>query len=180
MNMYKKVLFFFLVFFPLYSTVYAQTSTATIIPAKEFDTSAFPQWAKDLRRAEIVAFGSFPFTIFMATFAMDTTRYFNNGQDIRYAPWPLRPAGGVEMNTDERLITIGAAAAGSVLISLVDYFIVQYKRNKIEKQNQNLPDGSPIIIRRPLSGSDPGAEGEAAVQVEDENKAGSPPESGEP
>jgi hypothetical protein len=179
--MNKKGMFFaWFVFFSLNSTLYAQTSssTTTIMPSVEFDTSTFPQWAKDLRRAEIIAFGSFPFTIFMATMAMDTTRYFNNGQDIRYAPWPLRPAGGVEMNTNERLITIGAAAAGSIVISLVDYFIVQYKRNKTEKQNRNLPDGSPIIIRRPLSGPAPGAEVEAEPQAEAE--AGFPPENGEP
>jgi hypothetical protein len=149
MSINKKVLCFFLVFFSLYSTVSAQTSTATIIPAKEFDTSAFPQWAKDLRRAEIVAFGSFPFTIFFATFAMDTIRFSNNNWDTRYAPWPIRSSGGVEMNTNQRLITIGAAAAGSILISLADHLIVRYKRNKAEREKLNLPDGSPIIIRRP-------------------------------
>jgi hypothetical protein len=174
MKINKPALFFSVfVFFSLHGAVYAQTSTATVIPSGAFDTSAFPLWAKDLRRAEIIAFGSFPFTIFLATFAMDTTRYFNHNQDMRYAPWPLRSAGGIEMNTNERLISIGVAAAGSVLISLTDYFIIQYKRNKIKKQNLNLPDGSPIIIRRPLSGP-------ADTGVEVETETGSPPETGEP
>jgi hypothetical protein len=139
----------FYLFFSLNSTVYAQTTAVT--SAKEFDTSTFPQWAKDLRRAEIVAFGSFPFTLFLASFATDTVRFANNNWDTRYAPWPIRSAGGIEMGTRQRLITIGGAAAGSVLISLVDYAIVQYKRNKVKRQSLDLPDGSPIIIRRPWS-----------------------------
>ncbi|MFP3089303.1 hypothetical protein LQZ21_03135 [Treponema sp. TIM-1] len=158
----------FFVVFSLNLTVYAQTSssTTTVMPSVEFDTSTFPQWAKDLRRAEIVAFGSFPFTLLLATFTTDTVRFANNSWDTRYAPWPIRRSdGGVEMNAKQRFITIGAAAAGSVLISLVDHFIVRYKRNKAEEERRNLPDGSPIIIRRPW----PETDTETGVEVLPEN-----------
>jgi hypothetical protein len=147
------------VLFSLNTAVYAQSSTSdATMSSVEFDTSGFPQWAKDLRRAEIVAFGSLPFTLFVATFATDTFRFANNSWDTRYAPWPIRSAGGIEMNTNQRLLTIGAAAAGSILISLADHFIVRYKRNKAEKARLNLPDGSPIIIRRPWPETDTGVE----------------------
>lgn len=151
----------FLVCFSFNITLYAQTSssTTTVMPSVEFDTRSFPQWAKDLRRAEIVAFGSFPFTMFLASFTMDTVRFSNNNWDTRYAPWPIRSAGGVEMDANQRLITIGAAAAGSILISLADHLIVRYKRNKAEKERLNLPDGSPIIIRRPWPEPGPEAGG---------------------
>ncbi|MDR2760040.1 MAG: hypothetical protein LBB78_11750 [Spirochaetaceae bacterium] len=157
----------FFVFFSLNIAVHAQTSSSstTIMPSVEFDTSAFPQWAKDLRRAEIVAFGSFPFTILLASFTTDTIRFANNNWDTRYAPWPIRSAGGIEMDSKQRVITIGAAAAGSILISLADYFIVRYKRNKAEKERLNLPDGSPIIIRRPW----PEADTETGVEDSSEN-----------
>ncbi|MDR2364133.1 MAG: hypothetical protein LBD65_06935 [Spirochaetaceae bacterium] len=151
-----RVLIF--IFFSLNGNVYAQTTTD--IPSKEFDTTSFPLWVRDLRRAEIVAFGSFPFTLFLTSFTMDTLRSANHNWDARYAPWLFRPAGGIDMNTNERLITIGAAAAGSVLISLVDYCIVQYKRNKVKKQSLNLPDGSPIIIRHPRPETDAETNGE--------------------
>ncbi|MDR0689428.1 MAG: hypothetical protein LBG08_04050 [Spirochaetaceae bacterium] len=158
----RMLFFFFFVFLSLNIPIYAQTSstTTTVMPSLEFDTSAFPQWAKDLRRAEIVAFGSFPFTLFVATFATDTVRFANNNWDTRYAPWPIRSAGGIEMSTNQRLMTIGAAAAGSILISLADHFIVRYKRNKVERERLNLPGGSPIIIRRPWSetGAEAGVE----------------------
>jgi hypothetical protein len=117
--------------------------------SKDPEPLDLPQWVKDLRRAEIVAFGSLPFTIFFATTAMDTFRYINHGNDARYAPWPLKSAGAVGMNTDEVVITIMSAVGGSLLISLADYFIVRYKRNKAEKEQLKLPRGDPIIIRRP-------------------------------
>jgi hypothetical protein len=120
-----------------------------ILPSTEFDTSEFPLWAKDLRRAEIVAFGSLPFTIFFATFAMDTFRFANNGADARYAPWPFKSAGAIDMDSRDRTQTIITAAAASVVISLVDYFIVRYKRSKAEDESARLSPGDPIIIRKP-------------------------------
>ncbi|MDR2095452.1 MAG: hypothetical protein LBP76_08030 [Treponema sp.] len=113
-----------------------------------------PQWAKDLRRAEIVAFGSFPFTIFLATFSMDMYRLSQHDWDNRYAPWPFKPAGSINMSTDEYLLSIGFAAAGSVVLSLTDYFIVLAKRKKYEKALKNLPPGTPIITRTPRTEGD--------------------------
>jgi hypothetical protein len=126
-----------------------QAQSKEILPSTEFDTSEFPLWAKDLRRAEIVAFGSLPFTMFFATFAMDTFRFANNGANFRYAPWPFKSAGAVDMDSWERTQTIITAAAASVVISLVDYFIVRYKRSKAEEAAANLSPGDPIIIRKP-------------------------------
>lgn len=131
----------------LYRQVQAQSKE--ILPSTEFDTSEFPLWVKDLRRAEIVAFGSLPFTMFFTTFAMDTFRFANHGADFRYAPWPFKSAGGVDMDSRERTQTIITAAAVSVVISLVDYFIVRYKRSKAEEAAASMSPGDPIIIRKP-------------------------------
>jgi hypothetical protein len=120
-----------------------------ILPSTEFDTSGFPLWAKDLRRAEIVAFGSFPFTMFFSTFAMDSFRFANSGANFRYAPWPFKSAGAVDMDSRERTQTIITAAAASVVISLVDYFIVRYKRSKAGEASAKLSPGDPVIIRKP-------------------------------
>jgi hypothetical protein len=120
-----------------------------ILPSTEFDTSEFPLWAKDLRRAEIVAFGSLPFTMFFATFAMDTFRFASNGGNFRYAPWPFKSAGAMDMDSRQRTQTIITAAAVSVVISLVDYFIVRYKRTKAEEAAASMSPGDPIIIRKP-------------------------------
>jgi hypothetical protein len=109
----------------------------------------FPRWLLDLRRAEIVAFGSFPFMMFLATFSMDTYRASGHNWDNRYLPWPLKGPGAVAMSTDEHLVTLGVAIAGSVLVALADHLIVRVKRARLERQRQDLPEGELIILRKP-------------------------------
>ena len=143
--------FFTVLFFISFSTLCAQASTPDPnMVSSQFDTTDFPQWAKDLRRAEIIAFGSFPFAYFFSNFAYNTYRWSNNEWDTRYAPWPITSAGGIEQTKDEKIVTLGIAAGGAILIALVDYGIMRYKRSKLERENSQLPEGTPIIIRRPL------------------------------
>jgi hypothetical protein len=134
--------------------VQAQTNN-TVLPSTQFDTSDFPLWGKDLRRAEIIAFGTFPFTMFTATFAMDTWRASQNGWDGRYMPWPLKTAGAVDMTGKEHEITLAAAGIASLTLALADFIIVQVKRHRDRQRVLRLPAGSPIIIKRPLPGFEP-------------------------
>jgi hypothetical protein len=116
----------------------------------------FPQWVRDLRRAEIVTFGSFPFMMFVSTFSMDTYRYFSHDNNLQYAPWPFKSAGAVEMNTDEFTISLLAAIGGSLAIALADHIIVRVKRAKVERERLNLPEGEVIELRKPWPPEDSG------------------------
>jgi hypothetical protein len=159
-NLIKKI-FVFLFFLAALSPLSAQSSSSKpALPATQFDTSEFPQWAKDLRRGEIVAFGSFPFAFFFATISMDLYRSATHDWDRRYAPWPAKPAGSIDMTKDEQIRTLGLAAGGAVLIALTDYAIERYKRSKAEKRSRELPAGTPIIIRKPLDEKEVPAEAE--------------------
>jgi hypothetical protein len=129
-------------------TLYAQTASPT-------GASKFPRWVKDLRRAEIVAFGSFPFAIFFSSFTMDTYRSAQNNWDRRYAPWPLKGAGAIDMNDEEHMTTLNAAIVTSLTIALADYLIVRYKRTKAERELMALPEGDLIIIRTPWPAEPP-------------------------
>ncbi|MDR2210628.1 MAG: hypothetical protein LBO65_04060 [Spirochaetaceae bacterium] len=93
-------------------------------------TQGKPQWVKDLRRAEIVAFGSFPFTMFFTATFTDLYRCASHGWDRRYAPWPFKSAGAVSMDTGELRMMFTVAISSSLVISLVDYLIVRYKRSR--------------------------------------------------
>jgi len=148
-----KSFLFFLVLVCFVSSVglQAQTSTTT---STQFDTTDFPQWAKDLRRGEIVAFGSFPFAYLIANFAYDSYRLATNGWDMRYAPMPFNAPGTVEKNQSEMFATIWLAAGTAVAIALVDYAIMRYNRSREEREIRNLPEGTPIISRRPLWGDE--------------------------
>ena len=133
----------------------AQSSSAEPgMISTQFDTSGFPQWARDLRRGEIVAFGSFPFVYFLANFSVDMFRFGTNGWDRRYAPWPLDSAGSIGKTQDERILTLSVAAGGAVIIALVDFGIESYKRSKKDRDKRNLPEGTPIIIRKPMFDDD--------------------------
>jgi hypothetical protein len=120
-----------------------------------FDTTGFPQWAKDLRRWEIVAFGSIPFTMFFTTFGMDMHRWSNaNGMDMseqgrQYAPWPLKSAGAALMDSGEFETMFKIAACVSVGIAFTDFVIVKIKRYKARKKAEALPAGTIIINRQP-------------------------------
>jgi len=133
----------------------AQTTQTNVIPSI-LESKELPQWVKDLRRWEIVAFGSIPFTMFTATFAMDMYRWNNaNGLSFtdegrRYAPWPLKSAGAVVMKSKEQETVFIAAASLSVAIAVADQIIVQVKRHKARKRAEAIPVGSTIITRKPM------------------------------
>jgi hypothetical protein len=144
----------------------AQGSSGKASPSLGFDTSEFPLWAKDLRRAEIVAFGSFPFTVFFTTFAVDTWRCYSHDWDPLYAPWPAKPPGAINMTQDELTMTIAVAAIISAAIAVTDFSIVQIKRYKEKQRAKNLPAGSPIrITQKPAApaAAEPEEEPEASV-----------------
>ena len=171
--MRKKEAYFFLfiLFFVSFSELWAQSSSSDpSMTSSQFDMTGFPQWAKDLRRGEIVAFGSFPFMYFFTNFGYDSYRYAVNGWDRRYAPWPLKAAGAEETTQREKIITLGIAAGGAVLIAFIDYGIVRYKRNRQERDIRNLPPGTPIIIRKPLYGE----EGESPPDTQEPDPSESP------
>jgi hypothetical protein len=181
----KRALFFCCILF-LFSafTVYAQTgqenvkvTTAPITPTSPKEKPEFPQWALDLRRFDIILFGSFPFTYWFASTGMDLYRSSQHNWDTRYAPWPVKSAGAVNMTNDEYMITLSCAIGGSILAALVDHIIVRIKRNKAARAAANLAPGEIIITRTPISGDteagedgaetggpvDGGADGDGAV-----------------
>ena len=148
--MKKYIIILLLVFISL-SALMAQDMGST-----NFDMTGFPQWTRDLRRAEIIAFGSFPFAYFFSSFVYDAYRCVIHDWDMRYAPWPFEAAGSIGKSQDERKKVLLIAAGTAVFISLIDYSIVQIRRNRREKESRSLPQGTPIIIRKPLYGEEEG------------------------
>jgi hypothetical protein len=154
--MHKTTILFLLAAIPVLH-IPAQTAKTTTAPQNEFNTTGFPQWVKDMRRWEIVAFGSIPFTMFTATFMMDMYRWQNaNGLDFsdegrRYAPWPMKSAGAVAMESKDMERTLIIAASLSGAIAFADLIIVQIKRHNARKKAESLPAGTIIITRNPWS-----------------------------
>jgi hypothetical protein len=152
----------------------AQTNTTSTTS----DPPPFPQWARDIRRWEIVLFGSFPFSMFTVTFVTDMVRWNDhNGLDFsetgrKYAPWPLKSAGAIAMTNDEQIRTITLAVGVSAAVAFADLLIVQVKRYQARRRAEALPVGTAIIIRTPLPNDtdDQEATPESEAQPEQENQ----------
>jgi len=155
LNTVKQAVIFFLLLAISVSLAPAQTNT-TNTNNNFFDLSGAPQWVKDLRRWEIVAFGTIPFAMFTATFGMDMYRWNNaNGMDWsdngrKYAPWPLKSAGAFGMESDEMEKTLIIAASLCVTVAFTDLVITLIKRANARKRAEALPHNATTIIRRPL------------------------------
>ena len=96
-----------------------------------------PLWVKDLRRGEIVFFGTLPFTVFFTRTIMGVFRMRAHDWDQRYAPWPFQPAGAVALDKNELIWMFSIAGAASLVISVTDHFIVRHKR-KIAAMDKDL------------------------------------------
>jgi len=119
-----------------------------------FDTTGFPQWAKDFRRWDIIAFGTFPFSMFFVNFFNDLYRWNKaNSMDFsaegrRYAPWPFKSAGAIELTSKEFRNTIFFAIGLSAALAFTDLFIVKMKRKKAAMIKPP-PAGSYTIKKKP-------------------------------
>jgi hypothetical protein len=167
--MKRTAIFFLLLAIPVF-LVPAQTSS-TNTNANFFDLSGAPQWVRDLRRWEIVAFGTIPFAMFTATFGMDMYRWNEaNGMDWsdngrKYAPWPMKTAGAIAMEYQEMEKTLMIAAGICVTVALTDLVITQVKRYKARKRIEALPRNATTINRRPLNPDSPEETPQDAAQT---------------
>ena len=90
-----------------------------------------PSWVKDVRRAEIITFGSLPFTTLGVTLVYSLYRYAANDFKAAYIPNPF-PLSSSEarLNTSEQIGIISAAAALSVAIGLTDFIVIKVNENR--------------------------------------------------
>lgn len=98
------------------------------ITPEEYDPSEFPLWAHDIRRFEIITFGTFPVTYFLSSLVYDITILAINNGSAEYGL-------GSQRGEDDLAIIIGAAAATSVTAAIVDLIInVSRRKNNSDEQ----------------------------------------------
>jgi hypothetical protein len=100
------------------------------------DALAVPEEAKSenpLLRLEIVSLGSYPITLFYVGFIYDIKRYYDNGRDSAYAPWPFRGSNAVPLDNSERMTRLGAALGISLSVGIIDAVIHASKVKKAKR-----------------------------------------------
>jgi hypothetical protein len=97
---------------------------------KEYQKEEFPSWMLELRRAEIIAIGAFPFMFLFAGLGYDFYYYFYSGMNKQFAPWPAGPGtskwtiekNGSEINQKYLGIILGSAVL-SLTVALLDWIL---------------------------------------------------------
>jgi hypothetical protein len=95
----------------------------------------FPVWALDLRRAEVVFFGSLPFSLFFTFEAYDLGRFVASGLDPLFAPWPLRAGAeiGAGYTPAEKGWLIASAITVSLGVSVADFLLGRRQRAREDR-----------------------------------------------
>ena len=103
-----------------------------------YEEDEFPQWIKDIRRAEVVLIGSIPFTMFVSIEIFDTYRFVSADFDSAYAPWPMKGPQSAAYTEGDKITIIITALSLSATIALVDHIIIRANRSKktIPKSNK--------------------------------------------
>jgi hypothetical protein len=100
------------------------------------DALAVPEGIKHenpLFRFEIVSLGSYPLSLFYIGFIYDIKRYYDNGKDSAYAPWPFRGSSSVSLTNAERMDRLEAALFLSLSVGAVDALIHAIKVKKAQR-----------------------------------------------
>jgi hypothetical protein len=85
----------------------------------------FPAWSRDLRRGEIIFFGSLPFSLFFTFEAYDVGKFAVSGFDTLLSPWPLRSGAEIwaSYSASEKGWLIASALTVSLGVSVADFLI---------------------------------------------------------
>ena len=101
----------FLIFLLLFS--FFNLCAESLPDYEPYEDDEFPQWALDLRRSEIIFFGTIPFTFFATGLYFDIYRYTSSNFDPDTAPALFGNTTPHILTKDEKLQII----SGSVIFS---------------------------------------------------------------
>ncbi|MFP4384206.1 MAG: hypothetical protein ACLFST_13340 [Spirochaetia bacterium] len=99
-----------------------------------YEPDEFPQWSRDLRRAEIVAVGVFPIAFFISNLTYGIARFAINGFDSAYAPWFFAPPDAPSLTRPEKTGLLLTSIGISLTISLVDLLLKDSGQESEEDQ----------------------------------------------
>jgi len=154
----------FFIFVFLSIVLFSIGSETTASPAEHvavpYGPAEFPDWQRDLRRAEILSFGALPFVTFVSSIYYDVYRYYSNDRQEGYLPWPLKKSeNAIGLSEAEQKNIVFYSASISVGVAIFDFGYRTMKRaiqnSKAEKRNQGYID--PIQIE-PVMNADPTSE----------------------
>jgi hypothetical protein len=118
----------------------------------------FPQWAKDFRRADIIAFGVFPFAWFISALAIDVQRMAEHNWDKSYYTGLFTQLLNPDSSSvhawsgDEYRNSFAISGILCASVAITDFMIIKIKRSNAEKKVRARQAAEPDIRHTPLRG----------------------------
>lgn len=116
----------------------AQSAPIELPDAEPYEPDEFPQWAGDLRRAEIVAVGSLPIALLVSRlfygfgrFAVESIRA--GAAAPAFLPPGIAPPGSVPYTRDDNVRIILGAVSLSGVVALIDFALGRQERSPAEE-----------------------------------------------
>ena len=109
-------------------------------PLKEplpYQDVEFPQWAHDVRRYEVIMFGSFPLTYILSSLVYETVNLISTNGSEDFSLYS-------DKSQDDIKILLISSASVSVAIATADLIIGKIKKNKQRKQEYTEIPGEQI------------------------------------
>ena len=128
-------------FFPCYGEADSELSMAEAEPYKK---NEFPQWARDVRRGEIITLGSWPFTTLMTTLCYSFGNFFIHNCDSAYLVNPFVKS-DTNFDVEQQTAIIVTSSIVSVGIGVTDLICTLIARN-MHKKKQSLTIAENITI----------------------------------
>ncbi len=98
--------------------------------AEPYEEDEFPQWAKDLRRGEIISLGAMPFVGLWVVGGYGGYKYFSGESDSFPNPFSSKDA----FDKQEIWTMVGVTAGIGLGIGLTDFFVNLARRKKAERE----------------------------------------------
>lgn len=100
----------------------------------------FPLWQRELRRFEILSFGSLPFVTLLSFWSYDMIRSAQHPNDPGYYPWPFKQADRTIPLTEREQLGVFLTSMGiSMGVALIDIIYRAVKRSaerkRLEREN---------------------------------------------
>ncbi len=115
--------------------------------ALPYEENEFPQWAKDLRRYEIVSLGSVPFTAFTITLGYGLVEYLSGATSSFPNPFDK----GSAFSQNEQIGILCASIGAGLLIGFVDLGINLGKRHREKKKLERIKAAEDQIVVLPFN-----------------------------
>ena len=111
---------------------------AEMLAPRPYEREEFPQWAWDLRRGEIIAFGAYPIAMIVSGISLQLGRFaIASIQDRQfsqeYAPFFLSTRTGPRYDEQERVGLLVSAGIISAGVALADYFLGRREARRTEQ-----------------------------------------------